>query len=91
LFLEGDHNVKTKKRGKSVFTVLLVIVLLLVVACSVTTNVVFSGDKIPQVGSYYLYMHEAADMEPDVPQNSFVLAKEASTTNLTPGNKVLCY
>lgn len=82
---------KTKKRGKSVFTVLLVIVLLLVVACSVTTNVVFSGDKIPQIGSYYLYMHEAADMEPDVPQNSFVLAKEASTTNLTPGNKVLCY
>ncbi len=82
---------KAKKRGNSVFAVLIVIVLILVVVCSVATNIIFSGDKIPQIGNYYLYLHEATDMEPDVPEKSFVLSKEIDASGIVPGNKVLCY
>lgn len=82
---------KSKKGGKSIFVVILVIVLLFMVASSVAANIIFTGDKIPKIGKYYLYQHEAADMEPDVPQNSLVIAEEAEVGSLTPGNKVLCY
>lgn len=81
----------TNKKSRSIFAVLVVIVLLVLMAAAVTINVIFSGDKVPRVAGYYLYLHEEADMEPDIPQNSFVLAKEATTTSLSPGNKVLCY
>lgn len=81
----------SKKKAGSIFAVLVVIVLLLVVAATVTVNVIFSGDRIPEVGGYYLYLHEEADMEPDIPQNSLVFAKNAPNTSLSPGAKVLCY
>jgi hypothetical protein len=81
----------TKKKRVSVFAVLVVIVLLLLVAATVTANVIFSGDKVPEVAGYYLYMHETEDMAPDIPQNTLVVAKAASETSLAPGNKVLCY
>ena len=80
-----------KKRVGSVFAVLLVIVLLLIAASTVAANVMFSGDRVPKLGSYYLYLHDNADMEPDIPQNTLVVAKEAGNTSLSPGNKVLCY
>lgn len=82
---------KTKKKARSVFAVLFVIVLLFVIAAAVATNVIFSGDRVPKVAGYYLYLHETADMEPDIPQNSLVFAKEAGQTSLSPGSKVLCY
>ena len=82
---------KAKKKGGSVFAVLLVIVLLLSVALTVGINLVFSGDRVPMVAGYYLYLHETDDMEPDIPADSLVIAKEAGQTSLQPGNKVLCY
>lgn len=82
---------KSKKSGKSIFVILFIIVLLFMVATSLATSIIFSGEEIPKIGKYYLYMHEAADMEPDIPQNSLVLAEEATIGSLTPGNKVLCY
>ncbi len=82
---------KTKKKGKSLFSTLIVIVLLVVVILTAAANIICSGDKIPQIGNYYLYTHEVNDMEPDIPQNTLVIAKKSETTSLTPGNKVLCY
>ena len=73
-----------KKKAGSVFAVLVVIVLLLVVAATVTVNVIFSGDRIPEVFGYYLYLHEETDMEPDIPQNSLVFAKNSPNTSLPP-------
>ena len=82
---------KTKKKGGSIFSVLIVFILLLLVAATVGLNVIFSGDRVPMVGGYYLYLQESADMEPDIEENSFVLAKEAGQTALQKGSKVLCY
>lgn len=82
---------KSKKKHGSVFAVLIVILMLLSVAFTVCSNVVFSGDRVPMIAGYYLYLHEKADMEPDIPANSFVLAKESETDPITPGAKVLCY
>ncbi len=81
---------KTHKRIRSIFSILLVIVLLIIVACTIVTNVLFADDKIPKIAGYHLYLHEAVDMEPDIPQNSLVLAKDAPNQSLAPGNKVLC-
>ena len=82
---------KTKKKGGSVFAVLFVIVLLLIVILTCSVNVIFSGDRVPMVAGYYLYLHESADMEPDIPQNSLVFAKDAQNDTIAPGAKVLCY
>ncbi len=82
---------KKTKKARSVFAILLAIVLLLIIACTIFTNVLFSGDKLPKLAGYHLYLHETEDMEPDIPQNSLVLAKDAPTASITPGNKVLCY
>lgn len=81
---------KKKNKGGSVFTVLIVIVLVLVVVSTAAVNVIFSGSKIPKVAGYYLYMQEASDMEPDVPEHSLVFAKDAGQVSISPGNKVLC-
>lgn len=79
-----------KKKKTSVFSALIVIVLLLTVALTITANVFFSGNMIPQVAGYYLYLHEESDMQPDIPQNSFVIAKNSDSVSLSAGNKVLC-
>lgn len=82
---------KTKKKGGSVFAVFVVIILLIAVAATVCMNVIFSGDRVPMVAGYYLYMNESADLEPDIPENSLVFSKEAGQSSLQPGSKVLCY
>ena len=79
------------KKSRSVFVILFVILMLLTIAVTVTANVIFSGDRVPKVAGYYLYLQESDELAPDVPQNSLVFAKEATDTALLPGNKVLCY
>lgn len=81
---------KTKKRG-SVFAGLLVILLLIVVAGTVASNLIFSGQRVPKVAGYYLYLQDSDAMSPDIPANSLVLAKSAISGELQEGNKVLCY
>ena len=81
---------KTKKRG-SFFSGLLVFLLLIVVACTVAVNLVFSGDRVPRIAGYYLYMQESDDMEPTVPRESLVAAEAATISELHEGNTVLCY
>ncbi len=82
---------KTKKRGGSIFAVLLTIILIVIVAATLTANVLFSGENVPKVAGHYLYMHEAEDMAPDIPAKSIVVAKEETAKSLDMGNKVLCY
>lgn len=82
---------KSKKKHGSAFAVLLVIFMLLSVAFTVCSNVVFSGDRVPMIAGYYFYLHEKADMEPDIPANSLVLAREQEQGAIEPGAKVLCY
>ncbi len=82
---------KTQKKRGSIFAVLVTIILLILVAATLTANVLFSGENVPKVAGYYLYLHESDDMEPDIPQNSLVVAKEEQTKSLAIGNKVLCY
>ena len=82
---------KSKKKHGSAFAVLFVILLLLSVAFTVCANVIFSGDRVPMIAGYYLYLHEKSDMEPDIPANSLVIAKSAEQESLQAGAKVLCY
>ncbi|MBR1530382.1 MAG: hypothetical protein IJ642_13950 [Oscillospiraceae bacterium] len=81
---------KRKKRG-SVFAGLLVFVLLVVVACTVAVNLIFSSNRVPHVAGYYLYLQDSADMEPAIPEKSLVAAEAAVISELHEGNKVLCY
>ncbi len=81
-----------KKKTAPVFVFLiLAIILLLLAVLTYISNIFFSGDRVPKVGEYYLYLQESDELSPDVPQNSLVFAKEATDTALLPGNKVLCY
>ncbi len=87
---------KRKKSG-SLFAGLLVFVLLLLVACTVAVNLIFSGDRVPRVAGYYLYMQDSDEMElsgnpaASIPGESLVAAEAAVISELHEGNKVLCY
>ncbi len=81
---------KKKKKGGSFFGGLIAFLLVLVVISTVAVNLVFSGEKIPKIADYYLYLQETDEMAPAIPEQSLVFAKEASTGELHPGNKVLC-
>ncbi|MDE5755218.1 MAG: hypothetical protein K2H89_11880 [Oscillospiraceae bacterium] len=81
---------KQKKHG-SVFAGLLVILLMLIVAGTVASNLIFSGERVPKVAGYYLYLQDSDEMSPDVPAQSLVVAKSAVTGDIHEGNKVLCY
>ena len=86
---------KTKKRG-SFFGGLLTFVLLVVIAATVAANLIFSGERLPKIGEYYLYLQESDEMEAEspeesIPAHSLVFAQSAATTELHSGNKVLCY
>lgn len=86
-----ESKVMKKKRRSSVFSGLLVFILLIIVACTVVANLIFSGDRIPKLAGYYLYLQEEADMEPYVPAKSLVVAEPSTFSELHEGNKVLCY
>ena len=80
-----------RKRKSSFFSGLLVFLLLIVVACTITVNLVFSGERVPRIAGYYLYMQDSDDMEPTVPKASLVAAEAATISELHEGNTVLCY
>lgn len=86
-------STRSKKKSKSAFFPLLVIVLLLAVISTIAVNVIFNNDSavVPKVGPYYLYMQESDELEPDIAKDSLVFAREANNTSLMPGNKVMCY
>ena len=80
-----------KKKRSSVFVGLLVFVLLVLIACTVSVNLIFSGDRVPRIAGYYLYLQETDDMEPSIPEKSLVAAEATVISELHEGNKVLCY
>ncbi len=89
---KGDYYMSSaKKKRTSVFSVLVVIVLLLTIALTVIANVIFSDNITSPVAGYYLYLHEESDMLPDVPQNTLVVARSSDYVSLSAGNKVLCH
>lgn len=81
---------KQKKHG-SVFAGLLVVLLMLVVIGTIASNLIFSGERVPKIAGYYLYLQDSDEMSPDVPAQSLVVAQSAITGDLHEGNKVLCY
>ncbi|MDE5884427.1 MAG: hypothetical protein K2H29_05040 [Oscillospiraceae bacterium] len=81
---------KQKKHG-SVFAGLLVVLLMLVVAGTIASNLIFSGGRVPKIAGYYLYLQDSNEMMPDIPAQSLVVAQAAITGEIHEGNKVLCY
>ena len=55
-----------KKKTKSIFAVVLAIILLLLVAVTLFTNVLFSRSDTPKVFGHYIYMMESDTMEAPV-------------------------
>lgn len=80
-----------KKKRTSVFSGLVVFVLLVVIACTAAVNLLFSGERVPKIAGYYLYMQETDDMKPTVEGNSLVFAEPATVGDISEGNVVLCY
>ena len=81
---------KSKKQG-SIFAGLLVIILFIVIAGTIASNLIFSGERVPKFAGYYLYLQESDNMSPDIPEKSLILAKPSISEELQEGNKVLCY
>ncbi|MDE7093355.1 MAG: hypothetical protein K2O52_00430, partial [Oscillospiraceae bacterium] len=82
---------KAKKHG-SIFAGLLVVVLFMIVAGTIFSNLIFSGERVPKIAGYYLHLQDSNEMEPDIPEKSLVFAKSLEISEeLQEGNKVLCY
>ncbi|MDE6777831.1 MAG: hypothetical protein K2J25_07795, partial [Oscillospiraceae bacterium] len=65
---------KAKKHG-SIFAGLLVVVLFMIVAGTIFSNLIFSGERVPKIAGYYLHLQDSNEMEPDIPEKSLVFAK----------------
>lgn len=52
-----------KKKSKSILAVVLAILLILVVAVSLTTNILFSRKDTPKIFGHYIYLMEYDTME----------------------------
>ena len=82
---------KAKKHG-SIFAGLLVFVLFIIVAGTIFSNLIFSGERVPKIAGYYLHLQDSDEMEPDIPAKSLIFAKSLEISEeLQEGNKVLCY
>ena len=52
-----------KKKSKSIFAIILAILLILVIAAALMTNILFSRTDTPKVFGHYIYMMESDVME----------------------------
>ncbi len=79
------------KKGISVLKVLITIIAILFIAISLTANIVFSGNKTPNIMGRYIYIVPDDKLGDNVAVGAALLAKEADNVTLSNGDIVLCY
>lgn len=79
------------KKGISVLKVLITIIAILFIAISLTANIVFSGNKTPNIMGRYIYVVPDDKLGDNVAVGAALLAKEADNVTLSNGDIVLCY
>lgn len=79
------------KKGISVLKVLITIIAILFIAISLTANIVFSGNKTPNIMGRYIYIVPDDKLGENVAVGAALLAKEADNVTLSNGDIVLCY
>lgn len=79
------------KKGFSVLKALITIIAILFIAASLATNIIFSGNKTPNIMGRYIYIVPDDSLGDNVAVGAALLAKEADDITLAHGDIVLCY
>lgn len=79
------------KKGFSVLKALIIIIAVLFIAVSLTANIIFSGNKTPNIMGRYIYIVPDDSLGDNVAVGAALLAKEADDVTLANGDIVLCY
>lgn len=75
----------------SVAEVILIILLVAVIAAMIFIGVVFHKDNTAtSVFGYCFYRTKAVNMEPKIPQNTVIIAKESENGSIETGSVILC-
>lgn len=90
-------NLKMSRNDKnfsafSVIEVILIILLVVVIAAMIFIGVVFHKDNTAtSVFGYNFYRTKAVNMEPKIPQNTVIIAKESEKDAIEAGSVILCH
>lgn len=75
----------------SVLEIILIILLAVVIAAMIFIGVVFHKDNTAtSVFGYNFYLTKAVNMEPKIPQNTVIIAKESEINSIEAGSVILC-
>ncbi len=83
---------KNKKKGFSVFKMLIVILCFFSIIISVGLNVLFTRNSVPKIYDRYIYLVE--DPNPlvgEITSNAALIAKDAESISIMAGDIVVCY
>lgn len=83
---------KNKKTSAvSAVEIILIILLAAVIAAMVFVGVVFHKDNTAtSIFGYSFYRTKAVNMEPNIPQNTVIIAKKSEISSITEGSVILC-
>lgn len=83
---------KNKKASAvSAVEIILIILLVAVIAVMVFVGVVFHKDNTAtSIFGYSFYRTRAVNMEPNIPQNTVIIAKKSEISSITEGSVILC-
>lgn len=75
----------------SVLEIILIILLAVIIAAMIFIGVVFHKDNTAtNVFGYNFYRTKAVNMEPKIPQNTVIIAKESEKNSVEAGSVILC-
>lgn len=81
-----------KKKRFSILKLLLIIICVSSVIVSLTVNILFSRNKVPNLFGRHIYVvGEANPMEGDITTGAALLAKDAKDVSVITGDIILCY
>lgn len=84
-------RVKKRVSAFAVIEIILIILLILVMAAMLAFNFLFkSGEEPVSVFGMSFYVTKAVNMQPEIPQNTFIIAKKSEIPNIVNGSVVLC-
>lgn len=98
LYKQKRHNERANRMSKnkkvsavSAVEIILIILLAAVIAAMVFVGVVFHKDNTAtSIFGYSFYRTKAVNMEPNIPQNTVIIAKESEISSITEGSVILC-
>lgn len=79
-----------RKKRFSILKLLISIICIAFIALSLSINILFSGDKVPNLFGKYFYVVDSSSEGEGVTPGALIIANDAADTDIVIGDIVLC-